>query len=128
FWRRERPADYWSWSEYCSSGGWYASARELMAFLGAIRYGKTFKNQILTNVLLSTNWADLSGVPGSTAFSWEPPVNVNGEPELSKGGYLPWNGVAAKAYVTRLPHNCDAVIQVNTEETSVYIPGMMNKA
>lgn len=115
------------WSTYCSSGGWHVNSSELMAFLGALRYGRIIKDQGLLNLLFNPSLADLSGIAGSTALSWDPPKTINGEPALSKGGYIPWSGVASKAFIIRLPNNCDAVVQLNTE-TSVPFTSVLTNA
>jgi CubicO group peptidase (beta-lactamase class C family) len=110
-WRRYWPAGDYSWSEYCSSGGWYASSRELIQFLGAIRY-RNVLNFNFTNILLRTDLKDINNA--GTAIGWDPPWFADGKKNLGKGGYLPMNGTAARAYITRLPHNCDAVVQLNS--------------
>src|SRR5262249_2767992 len=101
-WRRGQDSD--SYSPYCSSGGWHASSRELIEFLGAIRYNKVIKDPTLVDTLLSATLADVSGTPGSTALSWEPPWSADGESLLGKGGDISWSdGFGVHAYITRLP-------------------------
>jgi len=111
-WRRYWPAGDYSWSEFCSSGGWYASSSELMQFLTAIRYRNAL-NKDFTNLLLRTDIKDIDN--NGTAVGWDPPWFANGQKNLGKGGSLPMNGTAARAYITRLPNNCDAVVQVNSK-------------
>lgn len=109
-WRREYVEP--EWLALCSSGHWYASSREMIEFLAAIRYRKAL-NQKLTDLLLSTGLKDIDG--DATAVGWGPPWDADGEKNLGKGGYFPSNGTAARSFITRLPNNCDAVIQLNTE-------------
>lgn len=115
-WQREQQTDVDqdNWLPACSSRHWYASSRELMAFLGAIRYRQILKNSAFTEFLLSTDLYDVGGIPGSTALSWEPPVAVIGGNILGKAGNLPLPNSAARAYIARLPYNCDVVVQLNT--------------
>ncbi len=110
-WRRYWPAGDYSWSEYCSSGGWNASSQELIHFLGAIRYRNALDKEF-TNTLLSTDLVDVDN--DGTAIGWDPPWSAGGETILGKGGFLPSHGTAARAYITRLPNNCDAVVQLNS--------------
>jgi hypothetical protein len=124
-WRQNRPWDQSKWSSYCSSGGWYASSRELIEFLGAIRYKKAIENTALTNTLLSTSLVDANGKP--TALSWEPPWFSDGENVLGKSGDLTWSGVGVHAYISRLPNNCDAVIQMNSD-SAASLPGLLQHA
>ena len=109
-WRREYLAP--EWLALCSSGHWYASSREMIEFMAAIRYRKAL-NEDFTNLLLATDLVDLDGDP--TAVGWDTAWDGGGEKNLNKGGYFPFKGVAAKAHVTRLPNNCDAVLQLNSE-------------
>ena len=115
-WQREQQTDVDqdNWLPACSSRHWYASSRELMAFLGAVRYRQILKNSAFTEFLLSTDLYDVGGVPGSTAVSWEAPVPVSGGNMLGKAGNLPLPNSAARAYIARLPYNCDVVVQLNT--------------
>jgi CubicO group peptidase (beta-lactamase class C family) len=111
-WRRGQSE--LEWSEYGGSGGWSASARDMVEFLGALRYRK-FLSATMTNELLDTTLADISGTAGSTALGWDSPWSPGGsEPkQLAKNGA--WgDSWGFRAYITRLPNNCDAVIIVNT--------------
>ncbi len=56
-----------AWSKYGGSGGWSASARDMIEFLGALRYQK-FLSKPLNDQLLNTELADISGDPGSSAL------------------------------------------------------------
>lgn len=104
------------WSQYCGSGGWSASSRDAIEFLTAIRYRKVLSKE-LSDLLLDTESQDVSGAAGSTALSWEPPWDAmpgdGVDRQLGKNGA--WgNSWGFRAYITRLPNNCDAVILVNT--------------
>jgi beta-lactamase family protein len=122
-----------NWLSLCSSSNWYASSREMMAFLNAIRYRLIIKDPAFTDLLLNTELADSSGAPGSTALAWEPPVEVNGEKVLGKAGTLIFTNAnrdrlaAARAYITRMPDNCDVVVQLNTQFDDA-VPDMVNNA
>ncbi len=125
------------WLPNCSSKNWYASSVQLMAFMNAIRYKKIIRNNDLMELLLDTNLMDLSYKPDSTAFSWEPPVDLNktfswvpsgnsvDQKVLAKSGGSDWQDgdgkviASARAYVVRLPYNCDAVLQYNTGYTGM---------
>lgn len=124
-WRWMRGVDDAAWSPSCSASGWYASTRELLEFLTAIRYDKTLKDSSLVKTFLSTSLIDSGADP--TAFSWDPPWSAGGESLLNKAGYMPWDGVASRSYVTRLPHNGDAVLLVNTENAS-HLPSLLEGA
>jgi CubicO group peptidase (beta-lactamase class C family) len=123
---QQTDVDVNNWLPACSSRHWYASSRELMAFLGAIRY-RQILNPSFANLLLSTDLSDLSGVAGSTALSWERPVTLNNGTILGKAGSLPLPGAAARAYIARLPHNCDVAIQLNTK-SNVGVPTLVEDA
>ena len=101
-------------SESCSAGGWNATAYEMIEFLAGIRYKKLLVSPHLNELLTSTTMSDLSGSEGSTALGWEKPWSANGVPSLGKNGGWSQNGIGFKAYITRLPNNCDAVVLVNT--------------
>jgi hypothetical protein len=121
-WQRiqQTNVDGKGWLPGCSSRHWYASSRELMAFLGAIRYRQILKNSpSMTEYLLRTDLNDLGGNPGSTAVAWDPPAPLSGGTVLGKGGNLPLPAAnaAARAYIARLPYNCDVVVLLNTELT-----------
>jgi CubicO group peptidase (beta-lactamase class C family) len=119
YWQRiqQTDVDQNGWLPGCSSRHWYASSRELMAFLGAIRYRQILKNSAMTDYLLRTDLNDLWGDPGSTAVAWGLPASLSGGTVLGKGGYLPLPAAdaAALAYIARLPYNCDVAVLLNTK-------------
>src|SRR6185436_17502740 len=57
-WQRIREHDLSTYSANCSSGGWYASSRDLIEFLHTIRYRRVL-NQTSTNQLLQTDLKDV---------------------------------------------------------------------
>jgi CubicO group peptidase (beta-lactamase class C family) len=121
-WRRYHPVSQFTnpevaWSSSCSSGGWYASSRELLEFLNAIRYRRML-NANSTALLLDTGMKTITG--SRTALGWDPAWEADGQWNLSKGGYAPSNGTAAKALITRMPNECDAVLQFNSETDSEF--------
>ncbi|HEX5735521.1 MAG TPA: serine hydrolase [Blastocatellia bacterium] len=98
----------------CSAGGWYATARDMVEFLAAIRYKKILSSQYLNNLLTSTTMSEFSGSPGSTALGWARPWDAEGVKNLGKNGSIDFSGVGVRTYITRLPNNCDAVLLVNS--------------
>ena len=101
-------------SESCSAGGWHATSREMIEFLAAIRYKKILSSDNLNSLLTSTTMEEYLGSSGSMALGWEPPWPADGVENLGKNGGWSENGIGFKAYITRLPNNCDAVVLVNT--------------
>lgn len=103
------------WSSSCSAGGWWASSRELLEFLTAIRYRKVLTSESLNTSLVSTTLEDISGNPGSTALGWNKPEEVCDGMALGKsGGTTDSQGFGPRAYIVRLPNDLDAVIVMNT--------------
>jgi CubicO group peptidase (beta-lactamase class C family) len=113
-WRQDKIVP--NWSSNCAAGAWAASSRQMIEFLLAVRYQKVLSAQI-NDLFLDTGLVDGNGDP--TALSWEPPWDaMPGKAtdwQLGKDGYKPQNGVATRAYITRLPNSMDAVLLVNTD-------------
>jgi CubicO group peptidase (beta-lactamase class C family) len=104
------------WSGSCGAGGWRASSRQMIEFLGALRYQKIFSTPF-NDLLLSTGLQDAYG--GRTAIGWDPPWDADPSDgvdlQLGKNGKNPKGGAAMVAYITRLPNNADAVLLANTD-------------
>jgi CubicO group peptidase (beta-lactamase class C family) len=124
-----RQSDYeQAWSSSCSAGGWWASSRELLELMTAIRYRKILSSSKLNDLLVSTTMKDVSGNKGSTALGWEKPWDAGDEMVLGKNGSTTnEDGFGPRAYITRLPNNCDAVIVTNTP-TSDHPQGLLTDA
>ncbi|MGE0130902.1 MAG: serine hydrolase domain-containing protein [Blastocatellales bacterium] len=108
------------WDEGCGAGGWNASSRQLIEFLGAIRYRK-FLNSASTNQLLDITLKDSN--EGGTALGWDAPYSLYHETQLGKGGDSPGDTYETHTWMTRMPGNCDAVILVNTDISG--LPGSL---
>ncbi|NOT63401.1 MAG: serine hydrolase, partial [Acidobacteria bacterium] len=111
----EYSADEPNWSSQCSAGAWAASSRQMIEFMGALRYQKIL-SPTENDLFLSTSLKD--GNDNATAMGWDTPWDAQPgdgrDWQLQKSGANSNEGYGTRAYVTRLPNNTDAVLLINT--------------
>ncbi len=100
-------------SEYCSSGGWRASASDLARLLALLRDGPILGPE-MTDFLLDKTIEDGYKNPGSAAVSWNRPWSSAEGPNLGKMGGLH----LLTAYATLLPDAVSAALLINTKDSA----------
>lgn len=98
-------------SNFCSSGGWRASATDLVKLLARLRDGQILGPE-MTDFLLDSNLEDGFGNPGSTSAGWDRPWTSDEGRNLSKNGSV---RPLLTAYATYLPDGVTAALLINTE-------------